>query len=406
MALQPNSCKRARYEEARYEGDKADGKRHGPGTQTYPNGKVYCGTWFRDEYHGQGELTLKDGGVTVVYKGLFKHNSLCGDECEVTVRDESDRLTRSYKGGMIGLLEHGFGEEELYENGETRVKRGWWVEGAFWEDMVEKVTGKGQQTFYSFWKSGTQKEDEVDGREFLTGPKFWKAALNTDYYICKGDGPVSEKYSFSNTFADRLIQETTDEEQLRGIFVTLAGRGFLTYLDGWKSSRRKFIEFVSRDDTLLRDVVRRNPNLCKYFLNEIQNKPCDIDQKAWDDYRAAKDKMNLRMQLDRTIPRHPRFDFGQIVGKNRGVPLPSGVVLPCTAGRKTRKSERCRLNPHLLQSVDAYAMWKRLELATHLLDPGRCLFPDDIWIYICKMFTSDLVSDAWARRCANARHCV
>ena len=41
--------------------------RHGQGSQTFPNGVVYNGSWFNDQFHGQGFMRWPDSGA--VYDG-------------------------------------------------------------------------------------------------------------------------------------------------------------------------------------------------------------------------------------------------------------------------------------------------------------------------------------------------
>ena len=44
-----------------YEGETANGKRHGKGTCTWPNGQTYTGTWVDDKRQGQGTCTWPNG---------------------------------------------------------------------------------------------------------------------------------------------------------------------------------------------------------------------------------------------------------------------------------------------------------------------------------------------------------
>jgi len=49
------------FDERSYEGEFKDGKFHGMGTMTYPNGDKYTGDWQKGAPSGQGTLTLPDG---------------------------------------------------------------------------------------------------------------------------------------------------------------------------------------------------------------------------------------------------------------------------------------------------------------------------------------------------------
>ena len=44
-----------------YVGEYKDGKQHGHGSETYPNGKKYIGEYNDGKKHGQGTFTYPDG---------------------------------------------------------------------------------------------------------------------------------------------------------------------------------------------------------------------------------------------------------------------------------------------------------------------------------------------------------
>ena len=69
-----------------YVGEVKDGKRHGRGTLTLPDGEKYEGEFKDGEYDGRGTLTLPDGEK---YEGEFKD----GKPWTVTFTDVDDSKT-------------------------------------------------------------------------------------------------------------------------------------------------------------------------------------------------------------------------------------------------------------------------------------------------------------------------
>ena len=58
-----------------YNGDWQEGKRHGQGTQKWPDGSKYEGEWQDDKANGYGKLMHADGDV---YKGEWKNDKANG----------------------------------------------------------------------------------------------------------------------------------------------------------------------------------------------------------------------------------------------------------------------------------------------------------------------------------------
>ena len=54
-----------------YVGERENGKYHGQGTLTLPDGDKYVGEWKNGKFHGQGTRTLYDGSKFV---GIWKDN--------------------------------------------------------------------------------------------------------------------------------------------------------------------------------------------------------------------------------------------------------------------------------------------------------------------------------------------
>ena len=56
-----------------YVGEHKDGKFHGQGTYTWPDGRKYVGENKDGKFHGQGTMTSPDGGQNV---GLWRKGKL------------------------------------------------------------------------------------------------------------------------------------------------------------------------------------------------------------------------------------------------------------------------------------------------------------------------------------------
>lgn len=107
----------------RYQGGLRDGRMHGRGTHTAPDGEVYTGDFVDGERHGRGTLTFPNGDV---YEGDFRNSAMTGtgrltwsngDVYEGDfvngVREGNGVLIRqlggTYTGGFSGDQRHGLG---------------------------------------------------------------------------------------------------------------------------------------------------------------------------------------------------------------------------------------------------------------------------------------------------------
>jgi hypothetical protein len=61
---------------ASYDGEWADGRRHGAGEMRFSDGRTYRGEWEAGAMHGRGVLSWADGGR---YDGSFRLGQRCGD---------------------------------------------------------------------------------------------------------------------------------------------------------------------------------------------------------------------------------------------------------------------------------------------------------------------------------------
>jgi len=116
-----------------------DGQPHGTGTQRWPDGTMYNGSWVRGAAHGQGKLTKSDGSG---YEGMWVEGRKHGVGYERLV-DQSE-----YRGNFADGQKHGHGAfkwkggasytgefvedilqgEGLFLWGDSRSYRGQWVQ--------------------------------------------------------------------------------------------------------------------------------------------------------------------------------------------------------------------------------------------------------------------------------------
>jgi len=101
----------------RYEGYYASGKKHGKGSYQWANGDTYTGDFFEDTCHGRGEYLYADGRI---YDGDWKRNQMHGDG-NFTWPDG-----RYYEGKYCDHKKQGFG---LYLWPDGRKYEGLWLNG-------------------------------------------------------------------------------------------------------------------------------------------------------------------------------------------------------------------------------------------------------------------------------------
>ena len=99
-------------------GEFKDGKRHGQGTVTIPNGSKYEGEWKEDKPHGAGTITFAFDGVS--FEGQWMDARMQFDAGAVSAELEDAALQpqwkhhvypdkRSYQGTMVGTSREGHG---------------------------------------------------------------------------------------------------------------------------------------------------------------------------------------------------------------------------------------------------------------------------------------------------------
>ena len=94
-----------------YIGQLCDGLRQGKGTEIYPNGRKYIGTFKDDKKEGYGELMATEGYI--YFAGNFQNDTATG---EGETRNADGKVT--YKGSFVEFASEGYGEL-FFQGGQT-----------------------------------------------------------------------------------------------------------------------------------------------------------------------------------------------------------------------------------------------------------------------------------------------
>jgi hypothetical protein len=127
------------------------GWKEGTGTMTYPNGKVYKGSWKRDQYHGQGSLTCLSGLVQF-YNGEWHQNQRQGSGI---LRFFNGDL---YEGHFKDNKFHGSG---TYSFGSGNSVKGKWSKGVISGECQFTRPSRPDEKKADFTYSGTYKNGLV-----------------------------------------------------------------------------------------------------------------------------------------------------------------------------------------------------------------------------------------------------
>lgn len=202
-------------EDMMYEGEFANGKRHGFGKQTSTNGTVYTGNWANGLYHGQGHLQCEDG---TVYDGNFHtgtyhghghmrrpHSSYEGQWCHGTYHGHGVLIDRdgTYEGEFANNLRHGQGtltdeDENVYSGQWHRNERsgkgiyttsdsvysGYWAQDK--QNGHGRYDSKTEGTYVGEWKRG--KRHRRGTQVYLDGSKYeggWSKDKRTGHGVHK-----------------------------------------------------------------------------------------------------------------------------------------------------------------------------------------------------------------------------
>ena len=109
------------------------GKRHGQGTYTWADGRVYVGEWKKDKRHGQGTYTWPSGQT---YVGEFKDGKKHGQG--TTKYDNGSKYVGEYKNGK----RDGRGTAYYSDGSKIPGKSGIYENGDFVRKYVEPVQEK------------------------------------------------------------------------------------------------------------------------------------------------------------------------------------------------------------------------------------------------------------------------
>ena len=182
-----------------YEGSMRDGKRHGQGTFTWPDGDRYEGEWRDNIKHGKGIKTWADGSR---YEGEWRDDEWHGQG--TFTWPNGDR----YEGEWRDYEQHGQG---IYT----------WADGSRYEGEWRDDEQHGQGTFT--WPDGDRYEGEWrDNIKYGKGIKTW--ADGSRYEGEWRDDEWHGQGTFTWPDGDRYEGEWRDYEQ--------HGQGIYTWADG------------------------------------------------------------------------------------------------------------------------------------------------------------------------------
>ena len=94
-----------------FKGEMVNGKFHGQGKMTFPNGDVYTGKWFWGVRNGEGKLRKKK--ARQVYKGTWKNDWFVSGS--ISTLDEYKREVVRYTGQIKNSLYHGKGTLKFFD---------------------------------------------------------------------------------------------------------------------------------------------------------------------------------------------------------------------------------------------------------------------------------------------------
>ena len=184
-----------------YEGEFKDGKPHGQGTATYPDGGKYVGEYKDGKYHGQGTETWPDGSE---YVGEFKDGKRHGQGTETWL--DGQKYVGEWKDGKY----HGQGTY-TWPDGKKYVG----------EHKDDKKHGQGTMTYPDGDKyAGEWKDDERHGQGTDTWPDG--SEYVGEYKGGKKHGQGTETYPSGQKYAG----EWKDDKR--------HGQGTNTWPDGQK----------------------------------------------------------------------------------------------------------------------------------------------------------------------------
>ena len=107
---------------SKYEGNFLDGKFHGTGTYTFPDGSKYEGNFLDGKFHGKGIKSSKEGNIE--YIGEFKEGEI---KSGLYFWIDNQEIKSIYEGNFKDGKPHGHGIE--YDKDNKKIYEGEWKEG-------------------------------------------------------------------------------------------------------------------------------------------------------------------------------------------------------------------------------------------------------------------------------------
>jgi TonB family protein len=258
-----------KFNDGTYVGDRKDGKRHGRGTVTFPNGNTYVGEFREGKINGHGTYTASD---QVTWVGRFYDGVPSGQNtmsypngCSITGEYRAWLLTGSgtqtcpdgtnYSGDFLDGLRHG--------NGETESKRGDKYSGAF-----VKGNRHGWGTY--IWANGMKYEGEFHENTiaghgtmtFTTGTKYTGLWVNNELSLgmtVSSSGTISVGQFKKSRLQGHGKRIGSDGSIYVGDFLDHVrhGEGIQMYADGreltgvWKEGALESSTLVARADNIV-----------------------------------------------------------------------------------------------------------------------------------------------------------
>jgi amyotrophic lateral sclerosis 2 protein len=234
-AFTPPITRRTRYKfqrlaelkGAEYIGSWMQGRMHGHGVLTWPDGQVYRGQMRQNEKHGFGRLEVPvarsgSGGSAAssgrsVYEGQWRCNRLDGDFCRIEY-DNGDL----YQGQVREGKPHGQG---TFKQGKLGATTG-------------ASSGGGASVYIGEWSSGLRQGYGV-GDNLATGEKYMGMWANNvrsgPGCVVTLDGIYYEGHFVHDKMSGRGLMLFEDETCYEGAFAdagVFSGQGCLTYANG------------------------------------------------------------------------------------------------------------------------------------------------------------------------------
>lgn len=194
---------------AQYQGSWMQGKMHGQGTITWPDGRIYRGQLRQNQKHGHGVLEVKTSEGVTVYEGQWKMDKLEGRG--FVNYDNGDYYEGTFKDGK--------------PHGQGTMKQGRFMGSGAFVYIGEWVNG---------YKNGYGVSDEIIAGEKFMG--LWQQDMKSGPgCVVTVDGVYYEGQFSHNKLTGKGFMVFEDDTSYEGNFAdagVFSGQGTLTYANG------------------------------------------------------------------------------------------------------------------------------------------------------------------------------